>query len=313
MKQILKNAIVYKAHLPVADLLRQHLAERPFTEPMSLEASSAGFVPVGDMADTVVTFEGGLAFAVRQDVKVVPGSAVKAEVEKRVQAIEKERGFRPGRKERKEIKEAVHDSLLAKAMCRSTVVTCLYDPATQHLFVGSGSKAMADTVTGLLIKTVGSVKTETIHISDIKHGLTTRLGVWLGGDTEVFDPLQPADTVALKKSSEKLTVHMTDLAQAEKALTEAIQAGFVVASMGMQHGDTTSFRLTSDFHLKSIALETPPTEGSGPMTNDELWLHQAAIEVLYLSRVVTSLCELLGYKAPNLEADDAEQAEEVAA
>lgn len=295
--KLIKNAIVYKAHLPNAELLRGHLEEAPFGEMTDLAAHTSGFVPIEATHELVSEFEGGLAFAFRYDEKIVPASAVNTEVKKRAETIERKEGYKPGRKYMREIKEDVIKDFVKKALVRSAVITCYYDTANQYLIIPVTSAALADRITASLIRVVGSMKTETIHISDIKQGLTTRLTAWLEGDSDAFGDLEPCDEIHLQRNNEKVNVKLAALETAESGLQEALAAQFDVVAIRFNFG-SINFRLTSRFHFKGLVYEYP----AEPDTSEaEQWEHESAIQLLQLSRVITGLCDLLGYKAPQTD------------
>lgn len=76
MKQLIKAATVYVADIPIdADTLHNHLAEKPFTECLQMQTRSVGFVPPSEGCSLVAEFPGGIAFRVRIDEKIIPGSA----------------------------------------------------------------------------------------------------------------------------------------------------------------------------------------------------------------------------------------------
>ena len=185
--KLIKAAITYKATIPSdTAILAAHLAEKPFTECMEMDLRSVGFVaPTEDAYSLVQTFPGGLAFRVRIDEKIIPSGTVKAEVEKHVKAIKESTGRKVGKKERAEIKDAVMVDLCRRALVKTKAsITCFYEIATGYLIVPTASKSIADVCTSLLVQAVGSVKTETINVSEVKHGLTTRLQKWLADDDQ---------------------------------------------------------------------------------------------------------------------------------
>lgn len=295
--KLIKAAITYKATIPTdVDALIAHLEEKQFTECGELQLRSTGFVPVIEGGALVERFAGGLAFRVRIDDKIIPSAAVKAEVEKRAKAIEAQTGRKPGRKERAEIKEVVLLDLARRALVKTTAsVTCFYEVATGYLIVATSSGKVSDHCVSLLISAVGSVKTETLHVSDAKHGLTTRLKEWLADD-EGFGDFQPCDEVALVNEGRKVSVKMSSLQQAHSGLTEALLSGFSVKSIGFHHG-SVDFRLTDDFQLKRIHFVTEDLQHE----DDNWWSGEAAVSVKAVSDIISQLVEMLSYKA---EQDD---------
>lgn len=292
--KLIKAAITYKATIPTdTAALAAHLAEKPFTECMELELRSVGFVPPTDESTGLVqTFPGGLAFRVRIDEKIIPSATVKAEVEKQVAAIKASTGRKVGKKERAEIKDGVMIDLSRRALVKTKAsITCFYEIASGYLIVPTASKGIADLCTSLLVQAVGSVKTETINVAEVKHGLTTRLQKWLDDDDQAFGDFQPCDEVALAAEGRKIGVKMSGLDQARAGLNEAMLKGFQVTSIGFHFGGM-DFRLTSDFHLKGVTF----TEHDLPEEEENLWVTEAAMQVKKVSTVINELSEMLSYK-----------------
>lgn len=300
MKSLIRNAIVYKATVPSIDLMREHLDTQKFTECMGYMKQSAGFVP-RDNGNMLTEFPGGFAVQVRIDQKIVPGAAVKAEVEKRVKAMAR----KVGRKERAEIKDIVTDQFTERALVKTAIITMFHHTQTGYLIVATSSKKYSDIAITQLIRAVGSVKTETIHVSDIKGGLTKRLGDWLcresgESDVEAFgEDFWPCEEVALAgHGGQRMTVKLeSSLTNANDALTEAFKHGFLVTSMRLRHNENEcSFRLTSDFRFNGLEFTVPEESGDG-----EGFVTDAVLCVNTLANAVTSLCKLFEYKAPAVE------------
>lgn len=294
--KLIKNVLVYKAALPPAAAMRVHLAEIPFAEPNSMQAQSHGFIYVDRMFDLVSEFEGGYAFSWRIDEKVVPASAVAAELKKRCEVIEEDQGHPPGRKQRRDIKDGVIEDFTARALIKSTPFVCFYDKANQYLFIPTTSTSVADRIIGDLIRATGSVKMSTIHVDDMKNGLTTRLNGWLEEfDDGHFGTFEPCDAVTLARGKETISIKVESLESAQVSLRDALRSGFTVTAMRLSQGDSFSFGLTSSFRIKAIAQEIDSLELE---SHDERFVRQAAVELFSLSAVVTELCTLLGYREP---------------
>ena len=301
MKQLIKAAIVYVAQLPSADALAEHLAEMAFTELQPTQTRSVGFV-APSMGGLVTEFPGGLAFRVRIDEKIIPASAVQKEVAKRAEAWELT-GQKAGKKVRQDLKDDVLLDFAKTAFARTSAITCFYERETNYLIVPTTGRRLSDMITSALVGAVGSVKTETINVSNVKHGLTKRLTDWLGGEDSSFGPFDPCGEAALAQEKRKVTVKMGGLQAASSGLKEALAGGFEVTSLGFTHDGQTEFRLTHDFHLRGIEFSHPPTE------EDDLFIAEAALEVSAVSAIVAELCDMLGYAEPAAVALDVQDAE----
>jgi recombination associated protein RdgC len=306
MKQLIKAAIVYNAELPAAEYLEQHLQENAFAELTSLQLRSVGFVAFESGLHTSL-FPGGVAFKVRIDEKIIPASALEQEVERMALETLQMTGRKPGKKERKELKDAALLSLAARAFTRTAIVTCFYEYSTHYLIVPTTSKKLSDIITSALVHAVASMKTTTINVSGIKKGLTARMTKWLENDDEAFGEFIPSGNAALAVEKRRLTVKMGNLQAAKEGLQEVISKGFEVTSLGFNHIDTgVEFRLTDGFQFKGITFMHDPAEG------DDLFAAEAAIEVAELSEVITELCDMMGYEPPEDEVEDAPGGESAA-
>jgi recombination associated protein RdgC len=299
MKQLIKSATVFHAELPSAAALRGHFTEDVFMDALSLQAASIGFIPreddtfLNDGANLVNEFAGGVAFTVRIDQKIVPGSVVKAEVDRRAKFIERERGRKPGKKERAQIRDEVTVGFLEHALIRTTRITCYHHTATNFLIVPTTSKALAQQVVSLLVNSVGSVKTTTINVSDVKGGLTTRLKQWLAGDVDAFNGLDPRTEVLLERDDQRVSVKMSDLTSADRAINEALTSRFTVKSLGLSFESDLELKLTDDFKLRGIWNQSAVEEEDPEF---DTFAAKAAVEVNDLADAVTFLCEMFGYK-----------------
>ena len=242
------------------------------------------------------------------DEKILPKGIVRERANERIKQVEQAAGHRLKKIERVAIAEQVLVDLARTALVKTAIITAFYSTKDQLLIVPVGSKNLANIVTSRLVHVVGSLKTSTIHISNIKNGLTTRLKKHAEGvDPACFDGFEVGASVALKKESQKVSYSIADLDTASQGLLEAIERGFEVERLALEHNGV-EFKLTSDFHFKAVKF-ADDAEHDAADERDEvfMWRQDAAAQVLMFSCVLNQLCDLLGYKA-----DEDEQAEQAA-
>lgn len=296
MKQIIKSASVFKADIGMsAEELRAKLEDHAFIECLPTQLRSVGFVPVSDETgdQLVAHFLGGFAFRVRIDEKQIPASVIARAVDDQAQRIKDLEGRTAGKKERAEIKERAIYELAKQAFPRTSSITCFFQQSAGYLIVPTTSKKLADAITSRLIFAAGSVKTETIHISDVKHDLTERLKRWNGGDTYAFGVFDPCAEAALQQGERKITIKMGALEGANTGIKEALATGFEVTSLGFAHKGATEFRLTKDFRLKGIQFAHTDTDEED--SEEASFYAQATLEVDAVSAVITDLVEMIGH------------------
>ena len=309
MKQIVTCATTYRAHFPEdARVVAEHLAEKTFLAPQAYEDRSFGFAPVRENEPSLLLPlpGGGFAFKFRVDEKIIPGGIINARLTDAIKEFKVKFGKRPNKAWKKEERENIRASILPTALVKSTIITCLYNPEHTLLFVASTRAAHTDLVTSTLVHAIGSLKTETIHVSDVKGGLTTRLKAWIDPSSDqldAFNPFSPRGAVTMVVGSERMTIKVESLGSATDALTEAIKRGFSVTSIRLETGDDgeSAFTLTSDFKLRSIDVASPLDDDAD---HGDIQAHQLAVELAFVTDITEKLCAMFEYK--DKEQSDAE-------
>ena len=304
---LLKNAVVFSAELPSRDLMLGHLAEIPFAPIGETMVSRAGFILNATTGELVTPIEGGYSFSVRLDEKILPEVAVKRAVADAIQAYADENELLIADLD-EDLVGLLHEQTLAKlianALIKTTIVHCFYSEAAQFLIVPTTSKPLAQTAMSLLIKAVGSVKTSTIHVSNIKGGLTTRLKNFLGMDGEdsdetAFDGFKLGESCLLKLKSDKAKFDMDDLTAASAGLREALDAEMEVELMELVH-EGVAFKLTHDFKLRGIQFLNELSEEEEQKLEEAdaafAWRLTAATQLLQVVALIDALCALFEYK-----------------
>ncbi|HAU8264464.1 TPA: recombination-associated protein RdgC [Kluyvera intermedia] len=292
-----RNAIVYRATLPSIEAIEGHLAELQYEEIGETEFARAAFVPNPITGELVTPIENGYAIVVRRDEKIIPAQVVAKEARERIERIEKLSGGKLKRQERNAIICDVKVDLCKKAFVRSSLILALYNSKDNLLVVNTTNKNISSLVGSLLIKVVGSLKTETIHIDNIKNGLTTRLQNHLNGSNDAFDGFTVGDYIQLSRLVEHKEVlrFSAEHASITNELTESLAGGFTVDQMEL-NGCGVNFLLTERFHFRRI--DTQSFNYSDDEDKAFQWRHQTGADLFQFSAVVNQLCKLLAYKEP---------------
>lgn len=302
--KLITQAVAYKMVLPAAPgVLAAHLEGLPFEELPSSLGRGAGFVKT--YGEWVKTFPGGYAFTVRVDEKVIPGSLIKAELKKACERFEENEGFKPGRKVRNELRERVVETLTAKALSRTKLITGFYHLPSQTLLVPAVSDKARNDFTGVLLRAVESIKATTIYVSTVKASLTTRLEATLNGIDGQFGEFFMGNKVVLAGPSGKSSFDLIDdLDNASAGIREAIARGDLVKEIALTAGDDVTFRLTQDFALKGINFGEAIDIEEGYDNEFDEFEHEAAAQTSIVVSLVDALCQLFDYQPPADDADD---------
>jgi len=154
-----KNIIAYSigpGWNPTLAAIEAALAPMRFIECAPTQEKSIGWIePRGEKHGCLVESVGGQwILKVQTETKNLPGSVIAAKTAKQVEAIEQATGRKPGKKEKREIREDARLTLLPMAFTRVSSSLVWIDRTANLLVIEAGSQAHADAVISLLVKSL---------------------------------------------------------------------------------------------------------------------------------------------------------------
>ncbi|WP_073383934.1 recombination-associated protein RdgC, partial [Edwardsiella piscicida] len=259
----IKNAIVYKATLPNTENLLAHMQERLFTDVSETAFGSTGFVINEITGELITPITGGFSFTIRSDEKLIPAKAIKNKVDERIAELQRKNlfGERIKRSEKADIRSMVIAEMCKTAFVKSVFINCYYSEENHLLFVDTPSANVANMCMHMLVMVTGSVKTETINVSDPKHGLTTRLKNYLQNNMQPFDGFTVGNMVQLGRMDEQkevITYSETELFSISDEILSKLSVCFTVEKLRLVFNGDIAFVLTNKFHFKQINLLSDP-------------------------------------------------------
>lgn len=307
MSKLITNARVYSLELPPIRDLELRLPEHASREPGDHEPETSGFCLnpyTGQWVTELTDDHSSISFSFEVHTRMLPAHVVKRELAAAVEKREQEEGRRVGRKERAEMKEAIHFALLPKAFIKTTRVECFYSYTTRTMIVPAAGRRMADLVTSALIHACGSVKAETIYIDALTSGLTARLRNALEEGDRFSDAFALGSFLHLRRTGEKATYDLSDLPSAKTGILEALEEGFSVNRLELICPEAgVHFRLADDFTLRSIWLEDDADDDAERDNEDEKWRHEAHVQSYLVGTVIECLKRDFGYRPPKDNGD----------
>jgi recombination associated protein RdgC len=309
----LKNATVYRASLPaLADLETAIEASESLirNDPLDNQEMIRFSFQRNPVTSRYVTpLLRGYSLCVLVQEKILPAAAIKSEVDRKVREIEEQQDRAVGRKERLEIKDEVIMELLPRALTKERTIYGFYDSQEKNLFVDNTTERYSSAVLKLVCMADGKVTTSTVHISDQKQGLTTRLTAHLNGGSYPFGAFELGSNLRLKNEADGTSVTFKDTefpyGDDEYQLLEKIALGAKVHQIQLDYKGLR-FTLTDKFHIKGVFV-SEPSEVEFESAEEE-WLTEANTRVFVLSKIVEKLCEMFGYEAPVPEMKEQEAA-----
>jgi recombination associated protein RdgC len=302
---LIKNAIVYRATLPTAEALAEHLAEKPFTPVLESHYSSSGFIVHPTTDELVSTFPGGLAFRLRRDFKPVSKAAIKLALAEQVAARAAELGRDLAKEEADELLVAITTEVLKNTLPERAELDAFYHIESRTLLLPTTNRDMANAMLAQLVEACGAVETSTIHVSDVKGGLTTRLRNYFEqDDKEAFAGFKIGDSVLMKGKQGRASFDLDNLDHARLGVIEALNGEMQAERLELCHADAVNFKLTKEFQLRGISYLGDELEEEPDFdTAAEMWRHTAGVQTLLLVATVNALCDLFGYQEKEATTD----------
>ncbi|MGQ0697166.1 MAG: recombination-associated protein RdgC [Panacagrimonas sp.] len=131
------------------------LAAKPLVPCTGLAAQSQGWVSPRDNGQLVYGQGRQMLFALGTETKLLPASVVKEAAKEKAVQIEKRMGFKPGKKQLREIREQITSELLPRAFARRSATRVWINPEAGWLVMDASSPKRGDEVLSQLRDTVG--------------------------------------------------------------------------------------------------------------------------------------------------------------
>lgn len=290
-----KNLQIYRLSAPLSvtpDQLSEKMAARAFQPGTSIEMQRMGWVPARDDGTLVHAVAGQMLITLRVEKKLLPASVINQFAKARAQDIEERQGYKPGRKEMRDIKDSVTNELLPRAfaICRDTRVWI--DAVRGLIVIDAAASAKCDEVMELLndsIENLGARPLQTLQSP------VAAMTSWLLSDEAPAGFTVDQDTELRSNTQSKATVRYTRHALEAEDLRRHIEAGKQCTRLAMTWAERVSFTLTESLAIKRVTpldVLTEKEEGSGD--DAERFDTDFALMSGELGRLIDHLIEALG-------------------
>lgn len=294
---LFKNIVVYRIGPewtpPPLERLEDALQRLAFLPCGPTQEHSAGWVPPRgkDNGAMVESFGGQWIAQLAVERKAVPGGAVRAELDARCKALEAERGRKPGRKEKAEIKQEIVQSFLPRAFSKRSAHCLWLDAEKRVLVIAAGSmKAAEPTVKQLVdvmadlghVLPLAPLSTALAPATAMADWLTTKLppeGFTIDRDLELKKPGEERSVVRYAR-------HNLELDE----IGQHIQEGKLPTQLALTWNDKVSFVLTEQLGIRKIDIRGVKDVAKGEDGFDA----DAAIATGELSGLLPQLVASLG-------------------
>ncbi|WP_197388442.1 recombination-associated protein RdgC [Ralstonia pseudosolanacearum] len=291
-----KNLQLHRLPAPWAvtpDQLEKWLAPHAFQPGNSVEKQRSGWASPRDDGALVYSINRQMLLVFRAEKKLLPASVINQVTKARALEIEEQQGFKPGRKQLRELKEQVTDELLPRAFAIRRDTRVWIDPANGWLVIDAASQALADDVRGLLVKSIDQLPLASVRVALSPVAAMTD---WLlsGEAPGGFTVDQDAE---LRSSGEGgATVRYVGHALDADDMRRHIEAGKQCMRLAMTWDNRVSFVLTPSLTIKRVTPLDVIKEAADPtaQNDDERFESDVTLMTGELGRMLTDLVDILG-------------------
>ena len=254
-----KNATLYRltgGQVITATLAAITAGAAVFAPTGPTQVKSIGWVPPreknGLLAESIASH---IIMSAMIETRTVPASAIDKWMDAAVEAIERATGRKPGKAQRRELKDNALLELLPQAFPKAVRVFVWIDPATGLVVLDTASTSQADDVATLIAQSLG------LSLAPV---VTTQspsfvLGSWLADDDAEFGGFAVGQECALKSDDEAATmVSYTNAALDTDEVRAHVRGGKRVTKLGVYWLDRIDCVLTDKLVLKKIDINAPP-------------------------------------------------------
>lgn len=290
-----KNLQIYRLTAPwtlSAEQLEASLASQAFAPCTSLDMQSQGWVSPRDNGMLVHTVNRQLLLQLGTEKKLLPSSVINQVSKARAAELEEQQGFKPGRKQMKEIKEQVTDELLPRAFSIQRSTRAWIDPVNGWLVIDAASPAKADEVFKLLLKSL-----ETLPFASLRteRSPLTAMTDWLASDEAPAGFTVDQDTELRAAGEGKATVRYVRHTLEPDDVRRHIASGKQCTRLAMTWSDRVSFVLTESLAIKRVAALDVLKENDSAMQNDdERFDTDFALMTGELAKLMADIVQALG-------------------
>lgn len=290
---MIKNAIIYRisANLPDLPALEEGLQKAAFQPCRPSQEKSEGWVPPrGEAHGALVESVGGqwmLRF--HTEIKLLPTSVVQKRVQEKCDAIEREAGRKPGKKEQRDLKEEARLDLLPQAFTKESRTWVWIDPQACTLVVDTSSQAQADAAVTSLVECLPSGFA--LALLNTQTSQQAAMAQWLL-EQEAPEGFYIDQECELKASDDSGAVvrygrHPLDIEE----VRQHIEQGKLPTKLALTFEDRVSFVLTDGLRLRSIQLQDVARDDGGAESGFDA---DVAIITGELTRLLPALTVALG-------------------
>ncbi len=258
------------------------------------DQQARGWVPPrGNEGELVISVQKHLLICLGVEQKLLPASVVRQYAQERLEDLEEQQGFKPGRKQALEVREAVTAELLPRAFVKRRLTYVWIDPQGRWFAIDAGSPAKAEEVIEHLKMSLGELP---LGLLRTQLSPTTAMTGWLAGGEAPAGFTIDRDCELRAAGEDRATVRYARHTLESAEIASHIADGKSATRLALTWQERISFVLTEQMQVKRLAfLDVLKEESERQSENaDELFEADFAIMSGEFSQLLPQLVEALG-------------------
>ncbi|KAF0164782.1 MAG: exonuclease RdgC [Rhodocyclaceae bacterium] len=253
-----------------------------------------GWVPPrGEEGDLVFSMERQQLIALGVEQKLLPASVVRQYAQAKLIEIEAAQGYKPGRKQVREVVELMEAELLPRAFAKRGLTYVWIDPVNRWLLVDASSSARADEVMEHLKLSLGE-----LPVTLIKTQLapSTAMTQWLAAGEAPGSFSIDRDCELRAAAEERAAVRYVRHNLDSDEVRAHIAGGKSATRLALTWNDRISFVLTEQLQIKKLAfLDLLKEDAERQAENaDDLFAADFTLMCGELAQLLAQLLDVLG-------------------
>lgn len=294
-----KQVSIFKINPADFAFAESHLSDHRHFPLEGTATKIAGFIPPrGDHHPIYEKIDGGIIFSILIETKSVPASVVQKKLDEACESIEQAFGRKPGKKERRDLKDEIVLSLLPTAFPKQTRVDVyIHD---DFCYIGSTSASKIDDIITLLVKVIPGLIIEPLQTNVTPTKYMTNLLLDDDGEVALFSVGRELSLKACDESSSTVRYSKHSLYGLDEIKNHIAQGKVPVALQLSSNDKGISFVLTDSMQLKKIEIGDEIVLGSKEEKEDafeETWWIVGNV----LQETIADLIVDLGFEAETEE------------
>ncbi len=276
------------------DALSAALQKGLFQNCGATQRMALGWVPPrGNEGELVFSVERQQLIALGIEQKLLPASVVRQYAQAKLVEIEAAQGYKPGRKQTREVVEQLETELLPRAFVKRGLTYVWIDPVNRWLLVDASSSARADEVMEQLKLSLGE-----LPVTLIKTQLApaTAMTQWLAAGEAPGSFSVDRDCELRATAEERAAVRYVRHNLDSEEVRSHIAGGKSATRLALTWNDRVSFVLTEQLQIKRLAfLDLLKEDAERQSENaDDLFAANFVLMCGELAQLLAQLIEVLG-------------------